>query len=72
MKYYEAQLGDIVLVNGKLGRVICYGDGKTVTITKLEGKDRCPHCNKEIESYFDALESSPLFQESVKFVAHRK
>lgn len=69
-KYYEAEISDIVEIKGSLGRVISIGEGKNVTIEILEdnGKDKCPHCGGVLKTQWDALERSPLFQESVKLV----
>lgn len=60
------ELEDIVDVNGDIGKVICYAEGKVVTIEFFEKWETCPHCGEKIrKATYSMLEHSPNFQNDV-------
>jgi hypothetical protein len=66
MSYKTVELGDIVDVKGDIGKVICYGQGKDVTIESFDKWETCPHCGEKIrKATYTMLESSPNFQNDV-------
>lgn len=59
----NASLGDYLLWEGRLAKVIAETDRRQVIMEYVES-DKCPHCSGDLgKQQFGIIPSSPLFQE---------
>jgi hypothetical protein len=59
-----------ILYNNKLCRLIGIGNGRIFHLEYIEDKDKnkCPHCGLPIETRFNLLEHSLLFQNGIELL----
>lgn len=63
-----AKLGDMLMWEGELAKVVGIAEGKNLIIEIYE-EEKCPRCKRSLgRKRFSVLEDSPLFQETAKAI----